>query len=441
MLKTRIQFFSSPIAPLLLVNFIGALGYGIILPFLAFLVIDFGGDEVLYGMIAAVYPLFQMIGAPVLGSWSDSIGRKKVLFVSQAGTLLSWLIFLVSFYLPEESLLSFPLGRSGIVNLTLPILVIIVARSLDGLTGGNISVANAYLADITDRKDRKKYYAQMAASASFGFILGPAAAGILASLPNGNFITVVITSLIALAGLLAIHFLLPDVRQKKNKQPDPQPDQAALANEKVDAGSSKKKYAWLEVVTQQYAPLMILLYFLIFIAFNLFYATFSMHLAVAMEWSPQRLGWFFTVLSGVMILTQGPLMTWLSTRFDFSDERLFILGSFLMALTFVCFAQPENEIIFLGAVLFGFGNGIMWPSYLSILSRTGSQDRQGSLQGIAQGSGSLASIIGLLVGGFLLSVISQNLYYLSAGILVIIAILGIGYNQILTRDLVKSGAK
>ena len=73
-----VSFVERPIFPILLVNFIGALGYGIILPFLAFLVIDFGGNEVMYGIIASAYPLFQMIGAPLLGSWSDRIGRKKV---------------------------------------------------------------------------------------------------------------------------------------------------------------------------------------------------------------------------------------------------------------------------------------------------------------------------------------------------------------------------
>ena len=76
------------IFPLLLSNFIGTMGFSIVLPFLVFLVIDFGGNSIVYGILAAVYPAFQLIGAPILGRWSDTIGRKKVLLISSAGTLV-----------------------------------------------------------------------------------------------------------------------------------------------------------------------------------------------------------------------------------------------------------------------------------------------------------------------------------------------------------------
>ena len=74
-----------PLYPLLLINFIGTLGFSIVLPFLVFLVIDFGGNAIVYGILAAVYPAFQLIGAPLLGRWSDIYGRKKVLLVSHGG--------------------------------------------------------------------------------------------------------------------------------------------------------------------------------------------------------------------------------------------------------------------------------------------------------------------------------------------------------------------
>ena len=76
------------------------MGFSIVLPFLVFLVIDFGGNSIVYGILAAVYPAFQLIGAPILGRWSDTIGRKKVLLISGAGTLVGWIIFLIALFVP-----------------------------------------------------------------------------------------------------------------------------------------------------------------------------------------------------------------------------------------------------------------------------------------------------------------------------------------------------
>ena len=92
--------------PLLLINFTGTLGFSIVLPFLVFLDTDFGGNAIVYGLLAATYPAFQLIGAPILGRWSDIYGRKKVLLLSHGGTLAGWAIFLVALYLPVENVLS-----------------------------------------------------------------------------------------------------------------------------------------------------------------------------------------------------------------------------------------------------------------------------------------------------------------------------------------------
>ncbi len=75
--------------PVLLVNFIGMLGYSIVIPLLVFLVKKFGGNEVVYGLLGAIHPAFQLVGPPLLGRWSDDVGRKRVLMVSHAGTFLA----------------------------------------------------------------------------------------------------------------------------------------------------------------------------------------------------------------------------------------------------------------------------------------------------------------------------------------------------------------
>ncbi|MEM9025095.1 MAG: MFS transporter, partial [Bacteroidota bacterium] len=94
----------SSIFPILLVNFIGTLGFSLVLPFLVVLVLRFGGNELIYGFLGATYSLFQLIGAPVLGGWSDRQGRRKILLLSQAGTFLAWVVFLVALMVPETRL-------------------------------------------------------------------------------------------------------------------------------------------------------------------------------------------------------------------------------------------------------------------------------------------------------------------------------------------------
>ncbi|MEM9525543.1 MAG: MFS transporter, partial [Bacteroidota bacterium] len=92
------------IFPVLLVNFIGMLGYSLIIPILVFLVQKFGGNAFLYGVLGATYPAFQLFGAPMLGRWSDRVGRRRVLLVSQIGTFLAWCLFIISLLLPVEEL-------------------------------------------------------------------------------------------------------------------------------------------------------------------------------------------------------------------------------------------------------------------------------------------------------------------------------------------------
>ncbi|MEO1449822.1 MAG: MFS transporter, partial [Bacteroidota bacterium] len=158
------QSSARSIFPVLMVNFIGMLGYSIIIPMLVFLVQKFGGNALMYGLLGATYPFFQLIGAPVLGKWSDQIGRRKVLLFSQIGTLLAWLLFILALSLPVTTLAEIGLGGDSALILTLPLIIMFAARALDGLTGGNVSVANAYLSDVSTDENRKGNFGKMASS-------------------------------------------------------------------------------------------------------------------------------------------------------------------------------------------------------------------------------------------------------------------------------------
>src|SRR5262249_61876429 len=120
---------SRALLSVLAVNVVSSMGFSIVLPFLVFLVSDLGGNAVVYGLVGATYPLFQFIGSPILGRLSDRRGRRLVLLLSELGTLVSWLIFIVAILMPR-----LPLGplRPGAV--TGPPILVFAARALRGIT-------------------------------------------------------------------------------------------------------------------------------------------------------------------------------------------------------------------------------------------------------------------------------------------------------------------
>lgn len=209
--EKRISLF-----PILLVNFIGTLGFSIVLPFLVFLVMKFGGDAVVYSLLAATYPAFQLIGAPILGKWSDIYGRKKVLLVSNVGTAIGWILFLVALVIPHEGAFNVNILYFGTVIVSVPLLFIFLARAIDGITGGNISVANAYLSDVSSEENRSNNFGKMAISSNLGFIIGPALAGVLGGTVYGELLPVLAALLLSIVTLFVVGLLLRESRPKSN---------------------------------------------------------------------------------------------------------------------------------------------------------------------------------------------------------------------------------
>src|SRR3990172_9022892 len=152
-----LELVTRPLLIIFLTIFVNLVGFGIIIPLLPFYAETFGASPLIIGLLFAVFSLCQLVAAPALGDLSDRYGRRPVLIFSLAGTVVSFVMLAVAH----------------------SVAMLFAARIIDGLSGGNISTARAYVADITAPKDRAKAYGLIGAAFGLGFILGPALSGIL----------------------------------------------------------------------------------------------------------------------------------------------------------------------------------------------------------------------------------------------------------------------
>ncbi len=411
-----------------MVNFIGILGYSIVIPILIFIVTDYGGNGFIYGILGAMYPFFQFIGAPILGRLSDKVGRKQVLVISQLGTFVAWLLFLVAFLLPETVLWSQESEFTGTYMMTLPLLFIFIARIFDGFTGGNISVANAYLSDISTDEDRNTNFGKMGASTSLGFVLGPAVAGILASTILGEALPLLLAAIISLIAIFVI-----DTRLKESNPCVVDTGKLRLKSFRrffqvehkncyvSSDGDEVKKNSWKTILTIPGIPLLYTVYFLTFLAFSLFYAGLPIYANTLLGWTATDLGLFLAYSSLIMILAQGPLLSRLAKTVP--NETLILSGSLLLAVGFYLLSSNTIVLVYLANTIFSIGNGIMWPSFLALLSRTGTKQNQGAVQGYGNSMGSVASMVGLILGGMLFESISTMVFVIGAMVFLVITLL------------------
>ena len=404
--------------PLLLITFIGTLGFSIVLPFLVFLVIDLGGNAIVYGILSATYPAFQLIGAPFLGRSSDIYGRKKILLLSHGGTLAGWIIFLIALFLPVNNLFNIDSTIIGTFAITLPLVALFLARAIDGLTGGNVSVADAYVADISSDENRSKNFGKMAISSNLGFIVGPALAGILGATVYGEVLPVLAALILSLVVLVVIVFTLKETKCSiLMKIPEKNDVGRVFSFESKECykTANPKRLKFRDVFKLKYISFLLVLYFLIFLGFNIFYTSFPIHAVNELGWTVTQMGIFYAVLSGIMVLVQGPILR--KALKKFSEEQLVIIGSLILGTNFILLVSSDIILIYGAAVLFAVGNGLMWPPVMSILSNRAGTVYQGTVQGVANSFASLASIIGLMMGGLLYNMLGATTFLISAGVI------------------------
>src|SRR5512140_3461880 len=183
---------------IILVVFIDLLGFSLILPLLPYYAETFKTSETVTGVLIASYALMQLIGAPILGRLSDRFGRRPILLLSVCGTFLGFLLL-------------------GFAN---ALWMLFASRILDGLTGGNLSVAQAYISDVTDAKNRARGLGMIGAAFGLGFIIGPAAGGLLSQW--GYHVPAFAAAGLSFVNLILIYFWLTESLPAEKRTADGQ---------------------------------------------------------------------------------------------------------------------------------------------------------------------------------------------------------------------------
>ena len=201
--------------------------------------------------------------------------------MSNIGTSIGWLIFLFALFLSTEESFNIYIPFLGTFVVIVPLLLLFLARAIDGLTGGNISIANAYLSDLSSDSTRSKNFGKIAISSNLGFIVGPAIAGILGGTIYGAILPVLAALILSLITIFVIVFLLRESKLPPNEilVPEQGTIRKVFSQECRECYSdveTKKSKLW-DVFKIKYIPFLLVLYFLIFLGFNIYYAAFPTH--------------------------------------------------------------------------------------------------------------------------------------------------------------------
>jgi MFS family permease len=201
------------IFPIIPLTFVNVIGFTLLVPILPSVISRYAPAHlvgVIFGILITSYTLSQFIGTPILGSLSDHYGRKPLLLISQIGTVVSWVIFGISYFFDGALLFGF----------AVPLIMIAVSRIIDGITGGNMSVAHAWISDVTEPHERTKAFGIVNATYGMGSLFGPVIGGLSASTAIGYVGTGITAFIISFITLALTYFTLSESLpgSKKNKK-------------------------------------------------------------------------------------------------------------------------------------------------------------------------------------------------------------------------------
>ncbi len=354
--------------PALLLSFVNVLGFSLLIPVLPFIVDDFGLSQVWYGALLSSYAAALFFGAPLLGALSDVFGRKRLLIISQAGTLFSWVLFAAALFIPADIVFA---------GLPVAVYVIIVSRVIDGLTGGNNSVVSALVSDVTRPDQRARAYGIIGATFGVGFMLGPALGGLTAQSSSGYLGTIVFAFCLSAMTLVSLFFLREPARTSSS-------DWKRLVAARVNVFGTLWSYRASGIIAYTLS-----VKFVVVVAFTSFTSVLSLFLIDYVGLSAVGIGLFFLVIGAYAVFNQGVLVGAVSDRIG--SARTLVLGTLFLSAGMAAWFFSSNVWVLLAlSLLFSVGSAFVFPTVKALLSVHADAAKQGEVMGLEESLRSLA---------------------------------------------------
>ncbi len=377
-----------PIIIIFITIFIDMLGFGIIIPILPIFSKELGAANYQVGLIAMSFPIMNFLFAPFWGSLSDRFGRRPIILVSVLITGLAYLLF------------------SQTVNLWL----LLLSRILSGIGSANLSVAQAYIADITPPQERAKSMGLIGAAFGLGFIIGPTAGGYMKSISSAGQVDWVgyLAAGLCLINLVMAYFLLPESLKEKQKN--------VRFNFKVISG----------IVAELRKPSireLLLINFIFITAFMI------MQISVTLFWREKiglnevEMGNMFAFIGFATVIVQGGLVGRMVKKFG--ETKLLTYGTylFIISLVMIPWVTPKTflPIELTAFAIMALANGCMTPSITSLLSKSADPKDVGQVLGVNQSFGSMARAAGMGLSGFIYG-IEFHLPFITGAVMMLLCI-------------------
>jgi len=364
-------FANKPFLFILFTGFLSVLGIGLIIPVVPFIVQEYvhGESAIAWyvGLLTALYSFCQFFAAPVLGALSDKYGRRPILLFCLLGSAVGYIMF----------------GIGG------SLAILFIGRIIDGFTGGDISTAMAYVADVTKPQDRGKYFGVMGAMVGFGFILGPSLGGLVSkiSLSAPLYLAAGLTLLSMVYG----YFILPESLSKEKRAAD-------FSLHHLNP-FTQIQYIFKNDLLKR---LMIIGAFYYFTLSSLS-AIGSVFLKDTLHWGAANIGVYFLVLGACDMFNQGVLSGKLLPKFGV--VKLALAGFLIIAVAFLIntvlpiFAFAILAYIYI--IIYSIGSGLFEPAFGGLVSGAANPQEQGRVQGASQSIQSITRILGPIFAAFL----------------------------------------